>query len=165
MLLLSNHFSWWDGFILFHLNKLLFNKQFHILVNTENYRKVGFLKYLGAFAPQHKGKDILSTIEYAANLLSKPENLVVIFPQGKLQSNHQKEIAFEQGVLRIMEKCPQETQIIFAAHFADYFAMRKPSLYSYLKIDNQHYEELTELNAAYNKHYEQSLVKQTQITK
>jgi len=50
VLLLSNHFSWWDGFLLFQLNRLFLHKKFHILVTEENYRSHGFLKYLGAFS-------------------------------------------------------------------------------------------------------------------
>ncbi|WP_443945928.1 lysophospholipid acyltransferase family protein [Pedobacter sp. AW1-32] len=165
LLVLANHFSWWDGFILFQLNKLSFRKHFHILVNTENYQNVGFLKYLGAFAPQSKGKDILKTIEYAAALLSNPNNMVVIFPQGKLKSNHQAEIVFEQGVAKIIEKCAIKPQTLFIANFIDYFSNRKPSIYSYLSTEHSAYLNLRILNAAYNKHYQQSLVTQNQLIK
>jgi 1-acyl-sn-glycerol-3-phosphate acyltransferase len=75
ILLLSNHFSWWDGFLMFQLNKVVFKKEFHVLVSDEDYRKQWFLKYLGAFAADTKGKDVVETLIYAGQLLDQPQNL------------------------------------------------------------------------------------------
>ena len=165
ILLLANHFSWWDGFFIFYINKKLFKKQFHVLVNSDNYKKVGFLKYLGAFAPEKKGKDIFDTLNYAGELLDNPNNLVLVFPQGKLHSNHAKSIVFEKGVMQMINASQKKINIIFAATFVDYFAKRKPSANTYLQSwENEEYVSLQLLKSAYNKHYDQSLVKQTQIT-
>ena len=165
ILLLSNHFSWWDGFFIFYINKTLFKKNFHVLVNEENYKKVTFLKYLGAFAPAHKGKDIVDTLNYAGSLLDDPSNLVLVFPQGKLYSNHVKSITFEKGVMQIIKASKQEISIIFSTTLIDYFAKRKPTANTYLqKWETEEYMSLQLLKSAYNKHYEQSVSKQTQIT-
>ena len=43
ILLIANHFSWWDGFLLFQLNRIYFKKKFHVMVTEENYNKVKFL--------------------------------------------------------------------------------------------------------------------------
>ncbi len=164
VLVLANHFSWWDGFFLFYINKRVFKKQFHVLVNAENYNKVGFLKYLGAFAAENRGKDVLATLDYAGKLLDDPENLVLVFPQGKLYSNHLKGINFEKGVMQMINASQKKINIIFATTFIDYFAKRKPSAYTYLQHwENEEYVSLQLLKSAYNKHYDQSLVKQNQI--
>lgn len=165
ILILSNHFSWWDGFFIFYLNKKVFKKQFHVLVNADNYKKVGFLKYLGAFAPETRGKDVLATLDYAGKLLDDPQNLVLIFPQGKLHSNHEKTIKFEKGVMQVINASKKKLNVVFAATFIDYFSKRKPSAYTYLQNwTNEEYVSLQLLKSEYNKHYDQSLVKQTQIT-
>jgi hypothetical protein len=165
ILLLSNHFSWWDGFFIFYINKLYFKKQFHVLVSGENYNKVGFLKYLGAFAPATKGKDIIETLKYAGDLLNDPNNLVLVFPQGKLQSNHIKNIAFEKGIMQIINSSQKQMEVVFSASFIDYFSKRKPSVYTYLqKWDTEEYISLQLLKSSYNKHYEQSILKQSKIT-
>ena len=164
ILVLANHFSWWDGFFLFYINKKVFKKQFHVLVNAENYTKVGFLKYLGAFAAENKGKDVLETLNYAGKLLDNPANLVLVFPQGKLYSNHLKNISFEKGVMQMINASQKKNNIIFAATFIDYFSKRKPSAYTYLQHwENEEYVSLQLLKSAYNKHYDQSIVKQTQL--
>ena len=164
VLLIANHFSWWDGFLLFQLNKRLFKKKFHILVNTENYRRIKFLRHLGAFAPEHHGKDLIETLNYAGRLLDDPQNLVVIFPQGKLYSNHLKEIGFERGVEYIIKGSRRAVDVIFSATFIDYFSKKKPVVYTYLKhFENEAKIDMLALKNSYNKHYEESLVKQTQL--
>jgi len=165
ILILANHFSWWDGFFIFYINKKLFRKQFHVLVNAENYSKVGFLKYLGAFAAKNSGRDVLEMLNYAAKLLEDQNNLVLVFPQGKLYSNHLKNITFEKGVMQIIKSCHKRFNIIFAATFVDYFSKRKPSAKTYLQHwESEEYMSLQLLKSAYNKHYDQSVVKQTQLT-
>ncbi|WP_231459192.1 MULTISPECIES: 1-acyl-sn-glycerol-3-phosphate acyltransferase [unclassified Pedobacter] len=164
ILIIANHFSWWDGFFIFYLNKIVFKKEFHVLVNAENYHKVSFLKYLGAFATSSGGKDVLNTLSYAGELLSNPNNLVLVFPQGKLHSNHAQEINFEKGVMQMINSSNKKINIIFAATFIDYFSSRKPSVFMYLhNWDTEEYISLQLLKSAYNKHYNTSLVKQTQI--
>jgi len=165
VLVLANHFSWWDGFFLFYINKKIFKKQFHILVNADNYNKVGFLKYLGAFAAENKGKDVLETLNFAGKLLNDPKNLVLLFPQGKLHSNHLRSIEFEKGVMQMINASQKKLNIIFAATFIDFFAKRKPSAYTYLQSwENEEYVSLQLLKSAYNKHYDNSAIKQTQIS-
>lgn len=165
ILILANHFSWWDGFFIFYINKRVFRKNFHVLVNAENYNNVGFLKYLGAFAAESKGKDVLETLNYAGKLLDDRNNLVLLFPQGKLYSNHLKSITFEKGVMQMINASQKKINIIFAATFIDYFAKRKPSATTYLQNwETEEYVSLQLLKSAYNKHYDQSVMKQTQIT-
>ncbi len=58
---------------------------------------------------------MLESLEYAAELLNDPKNLVLIFPQGKLYSNFVNNIHFEKGgVAKIIEKAEGKFQLIFA---------------------------------------------------
>ena len=163
ILLLANHFSWWDGFFMYYINKKQFKRNFHVLVSEHNYKKVRFLKYLGAFAAKKGGRDVLETLDFAATLLENPNNLVLFFPQGKLESNHLKSINFEKGVSRIVRNAKGNIQIVFAATFIDYFEDRKPTAISYLSIHKPVvYESLQVLKNAYNQHYRSALLKQTE---
>jgi len=165
ILILANHFSWWDGFFIFYINKRVFKRQFHVLINAENYKKVGFLKYLGAFAAENKSRDVLETLNYAGQLLNDPKNLVLVFPQGKLHSNHSRSIDFKKGVMQMINSSHKKIAIVFAATFVDYFGKRKPTVRTYLQTwETEEYVSLQLLKSAYNKHYDQSVVKQTEIT-
>ena len=157
ILLLSNHFSWWDGFLMFQLNKLYFKKAFHVMVSEENYNKVRFLKHLGAFPVKQGGRQMLESLEYAGKLLDDKNNLVLVFPQGRLHSNHVDSIAFEKGLINLINSSKKDFQYVFSAIFVDYFQKRKPSVRCYLQTwQGEEFVSLQLIKSAYNKHYETS---------
>lgn len=165
VLLLANHFSWWDGFFIFQINRLYFKKRFHVMISEENYNKVWFLKYLGSFSVKKNSRSIIQTLEYAGRLLDNPENLVLIFPQGKLYSGHTDEIQFEKGLMNLINQSSKKFQYIFAASFVDYFGYRKPSVTCYLKNwESAEFTSLQLIKSTYNKHYETSRQHQTAVT-
>lgn len=154
VLLLANHFSWWDGFLMFQLNKLLFKKQFHVLVSYEEYKKHWYLRYLGSFAAENSKKDVLETLIYAGKLLDDPDNLVLIFPQGRSYPGQASSVNFEKGVMQVINSSRKNFQIIFAASLADYFGGRKPTVNTYLeRWEAEEYVSLQLLKSEYNKHY------------
>ena len=73
ILLLANHFSWWDGFVLFQINRLYFRKKFHVMITEENYQKVWFLKYLGSFSVKKNSRFF--------QILKRGHDLFIIFVQ------------------------------------------------------------------------------------
>jgi len=165
ILLLSNHFSWWDGFLIFHLNKIYFKKKFHVMVLEDTVKKVGFLKYMGAFSIQKNAKSLIESLEYAGQLLNDPENLVLIFPQGQLHSLHSKTVSFEKGISRIVNASQKTFEYVFAVILTDYFGKRKPNLKIALKSwESPEFASLQVIKSAYNKHYEASLNQQSEIT-
>ncbi|RVT98263.1 glycerol acyltransferase [Mucilaginibacter limnophilus] len=164
VLLLANHFSWWDGFVLYYLNQKIFKKRFHIMILEETVRKVFFFKYLGAFSISKNSRDMLASLNYAADLLKNPDNLVLIFPQGKLYSNFVDEVYFEKGIQRVIEKAGKNTQVVFAATFIENFGHKKPGINVYLQNNNSNFATLDELSAAYAQHYSEAKQQQTQIS-
>jgi len=165
VLLLANHFSWWDGFVIFQINRLYFRKNFHVMITEENYRKVWFLKYLGSFSVKKNSRSVIETLEYAGHLLDDPRNLVLLFPQGKLFSGHVEEIHFQKGLMNLVNSSSKKFQYIFAACFTDYFEHRKPVLTCYLQEwEGAEFTSLQLIKSTYNKHYETSRQKQTAIT-
>ncbi len=135
------------------------------MVLEETAKKVSFLKYLGAFGIQKNAKSLVESLTYAGELLDNPDNLLLIFPQGKLHSLHSKSIDFEKGVSRIIDASKKNFNYVFAAIITDYFDQRKPNL----KIALQNWEApefvgLQLLKSAYNKHYEATLTQQSEIT-
>lgn len=164
ILLLANHFSWWDGFFIFHLNKIYFKKNFHVMVLQDTAEKVKFLKYLGAFSIQKNAKSLVQSLEYAGQLLNDPKNLVLIFPQGELHSSHVSSVIFEKGVSRIISASKKQFQYVFASILIDYFDQRKPNVQVYLQNwEAQEYASLQVIKSAYNKHHDQSLKVQTEV--
>lgn len=165
ILLLANHCSWWDGFLLFYLNKLYFKKHFHVMIVEETAQKLWFMKYLGAFSINKKSRTIISSLKYAGELLNNPDNLVLIFPQGKLFSSHSREIIFEKGVSHIIQNSTKQFQYIFAVILFDYFQNRKPSVAVHLKKwESQEYTSLQVIKSEFNKHFDEAKQLQSKQT-
>jgi 1-acyl-sn-glycerol-3-phosphate acyltransferase len=165
VLLIANHFSSWDGLVLYDVNRTLFKKKFHVMLLEGTAKKIPILKYAGAFSVNKETKDIISSLNFAAGLLADPGNLVLMFPQGKLYSNLVNEVRFEKGILKIMEKAGGNFQLIFAATFIENFQHKKPTATVYLKaVNDNNFADIDALQQAYQQHYTGARLQQTQIT-
>ena len=133
MLVIANHFSWWDGYAARTVNRNVFRRRFHVMMREDELRKRPFLTRLGAFSIRRQSKSALHTINYAATLLTDPENMVLLYPQGKFQSQHRFPLTFEKGWFRIPEKAQVPIRIVFMASLVDFFEKKRPSLTVYLQ--------------------------------
>ncbi|TVR42377.1 MAG: glycerol acyltransferase [Bacteroidia bacterium] len=133
VLLIANHFSWWDGFIARWVNNKVFHRLFHVMMLEEELGKRPFLRRLGAFSIRRNSRSAVESLSYGTKILSNPNHILLLFPQGKFQSSHHHPLQFEKGWMRIVDKAPPNTQIVYMACLSDYFAYRKPALTVYLK--------------------------------
>lgn len=165
VLVLANHFSFWDGLIMHCINDSVFKKHFYVMVNEATTYKLNYLRYGGAFSINKNSRKILESLDYAAQLLSQPGNLVLLFPQGKLFSNFVNDVRFEKGVLRIIKRAAGKYQLVFAATFIQFYKHRKQSINVYLKNETGSYADksLAELKEAYQQHYDAAKKLQTEI--
>ncbi|MDB4921001.1 1-acyl-sn-glycerol-3-phosphate acyltransferase [Mucilaginibacter sp.] len=165
ILLLANHFSFWDGLILHCINDKLFKKNFYVMINEATAYKINYLQYGGAFSINKNSRGILESLEYAANLLNDPQNLVLLFPQGKLFSNFVEDVHFEKGILRVIKQATGKFQLIFASTFIQFYKHRKQSINVYLKSETESYADksIHELKDAYQQHYNAAKKLQTEI--
>src|SRR6202012_5460253 len=97
VLLIANHFSFWDGLILYRILMHFSKKHFHVMLLEETAKREPMLKYAGAFSVNKGSRDVIQALDYAAELLNDPGNLVLIYPQGKLYSNFIDQVVFEKG--------------------------------------------------------------------
>lgn len=178
--LLGNHISWWDGFWSLRLNHKFLGKRFHVMMLEAELKKRRFLSHVGAFSIDPKKRTVLESLGYAAALLEKPENLVVIYPQGKIHAMSDHRIRFEKGIERVLEKCGEEVQVVFSVVLVDYFEHAKPTVWYYLEewegmtIDEQGLsraesrelsnKEVERIEEAYNRFYRSCLAEHRQRT-
>ena len=133
ILMIGNHFSWWDGFIACYINEAVFRKKFHIMMLEEQLRPRMFLNRAGAYSIRRGSRDALETLKYTAGLLHDPGNLVVLYPQGELESIYGFPVKFEKGIEAIALKSATVYHLVFYSALLDYFSHRKPLLNIYLK--------------------------------
>ncbi len=75
-------------FIAQRVNNLVFKRKMHVMMLEEELHKRSFLRKLGAFSIRKNSLSALHSLKYATKILSKPKNLLLLFPQGSFQSAH-----------------------------------------------------------------------------
>jgi 1-acyl-sn-glycerol-3-phosphate acyltransferase len=158
LLVIANHMSWWDGFWIMLLNRKIMKRKFHVMMLEEQLRRYSFLRMLGAFSIRKRSKTAIDTLQYAANLLKSPGNMVLIFPQGEIQSQHKYPFRFQNGWGRIFANLDQPIQILMIVNIVDYFSQRKPTLKQYLlTLEKSTGFFCPDLQDEYNRFFEDSL--------
>lgn len=131
LLLIANHFSWWDGFIQIWLNNKIFKRKFHVIMLEQQLREFMILNKGGAFSIKKNSRSIVESLDYTAGLLKQKENMLLIFPQGEIQTLYTHDFVFEKGVEYILKKLNGEVQVVFNVNLVDYFSYKKPALNIY----------------------------------
>jgi 1-acyl-sn-glycerol-3-phosphate acyltransferase len=163
VLLLSNHTSWWDGFWAMYLNMKVFQRKFHFMMLEEELRRLWFFNHTGGFSIRKRSKSVIETLNYTEELLRDNNNLVLVFPHGKIHSMHQQNFQFERGIERAIRNLTGKIQIIFMASLVDYHSKPKPSLYIYIDDTGDGDFTIGNLEDRYNAFYRQSVEKQKQL--
>ena len=133
VMLIGNHFSWWDGFIANFLNIRVFRRKFHVMMLEDQLDSRMFLNKAGAYSIKRGSRSVIESMQYTVDLLSNAENLVVLYPQGVFESQYRRPVRFEKGVDTIAARVTNEVHLVFYAALLDYFSSRKPSLSVYLR--------------------------------
>lgn len=132
VLLLGNHFSWWDGFLTAYLVHFIFKKKIFTMIQEDQLQQRKWLTWLGSFSINRTSRDMFVSMQYAANQLDQPENSVIVFPQGSLESNHAQEIKLERGISYLIKSIKGDCQLIYVSVLIDYFESFKPTAYFHL---------------------------------
>lgn len=160
VLLIGNHFSWWDGFIAYRINDLFLHKKFHIMMLEEQLETRLFLNKAGAFSIKRGSRTVVDTLKYTSGLLHDSGNMVVVYPQGIITSIHRHPVKFERGTERIIAGASDRLMILFYAALPDWFSEKKPGLYVRILEYSSRDRSATDLEEAYNIFLEECIVKQ-----
>lgn len=165
VLLLGNHFSWWDGFLTAYLGHFIFKKKLFTMMQEDHLQKRMWLRRLGSFSISRTSRDMLRSMQYAALQLDQPENLVTVFPQGSLESNHSTEIRVEKGISYLIKNIKGNCQIVYCAVLIDYFESFKPTAYFHLlDCGTNHNFNLEKLTQQINEFQQKALTDQINVS-
>jgi 1-acyl-sn-glycerol-3-phosphate acyltransferase len=153
VLLLSNHVSWWDGIWVMYLNIKYFNRKFHFMMLEDQIKKFRITNQVGGYSVKKGSRSIIETLRYTNEILSDKGNLVLIFPQGDIQSVYNGIIRFEKGVEKILRDNSGKIQVFLIANLVDYFSKEKPTLFIYFKELTTSETSLDEIEKEYNTFY------------
>jgi 1-acyl-sn-glycerol-3-phosphate acyltransferase len=154
LLIIANHFSWWDGFFISSLNKKKFKKKLHIMMEEKQLVENILLNKGGVYSLKKNSKDVIKSLKYTVGLLKQNENMVALFPQGKFESIYQHPLHFEKGLDWILRKTPNEIQMVFVANQVEYFESVKPNLFSYFEEYSHEGKTIADIEKDYNRFFE-----------
>lgn len=157
VLLVTNHFSWWDGFWAMYLNIRLFKRKFYFMMLEEQLNKNKFFNKTGGYSVRKGSKSVINTLNYTARLLEDRNNLVLLFPQGRFYSLYENETRFEKGIEYILKKTKGKVQIVFNVNLIEYFAEQKPGLLICISEYSGTDFSASVLEAEYNRFYRECI--------
>jgi len=160
LLILGNHFSWYDGFFMNYYNNEILKKKFHVMMLEEQLQKRMFLNKTGAFSINPGTRDIIESLSYSAQILTDPRNMLLMYPTGEIQSSYKSSFRFMKGLDRILSG--NNAEIRFYACMTDYFSERKPSAWIYFHVANSKHRSSHELEKEYNDFYHSCIFRQNE---
>lgn len=132
ILVVSNHFSFWDGFIHMLFVHKIFKKNIFIMMLEEQLKKHPFLRYGGCFSVHRGKRDVAESLRYSCEILENPANALLIFPQGEVESLYTNDFSFMKGAGYIMDHSAA-CQVWMNVNLINYYSLKKPVLNIYLK--------------------------------
>lgn len=162
ILLIANHVGWWDGFWAMHLRNKVFGRKFHFMMREDQLLRYRFFNRTGGFSVNKGSREVLRTLAYTSKLLDDKGNMVLIYPQGRLQSLYRSEFEFQKGIERLIAEREGRLHIVLSVNMIDYLADKKPTVTMYIRDFGG---ELTRegLERVYNEFYAHCIKRQTDI--
>ncbi len=144
VLLLCNHQSWWDGILIFILHQKFWKKPFYVMMLLSELTKRKFLTYLGAYSIQKNNRSVLESLNYTLKLLENP-NHVLVFPQGRLESQHVAHLTFPKGIQYLVNRLPAHAEIwALSVHYSFSLHVRAHCTIYLQPITSRHPEAVDE---------------------
>ncbi|TAF45902.1 MAG: glycerol acyltransferase [Sphingobacteriales bacterium] len=170
-LLMCNHFSFWDGFWACYLclngiHEGTNMKGFYVMILEKQLQKNMFLRYLGCFSVAPGRASVSESLAYAAQILNTPGNVLLMYPQGNLESQYVRHIVVKEGIIEIIKRIKGDCQLLWSSNFIEYFESFKPSVYfNVLDCGAAKNFEMNTFTTAINKHHTAAMQHRFRFTK
>lgn len=127
LIVAPNHFSWWDGFFVYYSLRKLSKKKTYIMMLEEQLKRFWFFQKIGCFSvnPNNMQSGIV-TMKYTLELLNNPDNCVVIFPQGEIESFDKNPLGYNKGIEFLAENSNRDFEILPVANKIYYTNQKLP---------------------------------------
>ena len=130
LIVTPNHFSWWDGFFVYWLNKKLLKKKLFILMLEEQLMRYWFFKYLGCYSIELNDKrKTFASLKYTLDLVSNSDNVITIYPQGEIHPYDHRPIVIKDGINFLSQKARATFSILPIAFKIHYSNEKLPTIY------------------------------------
>lgn len=129
LIIAPNHFSWWDGFISDYLSRKLVKRKIHVMMLEDQLKRYWFFQKVGAYSINPANPvSMARTLKYSREIVTSPDNLVVLFPQGEIQSMNNKSVSIKEGLKLLLEGDIPDIYILPLAVKFEYGRNKNPDI-------------------------------------
>lgn len=154
LLVIGNHSTWWDGFLVWELNRRVLNRNFYAMMLEEQLKRFWFFQKVGCFSIDPGSRSVVKSLAFGAKLLENPKNMLLFYPQGKFSSLYNENFEFNKGVDFILKRCSESSILLFYALFIDFSANELPYADIYFKsIEINKDDTFTTIETKYKEFY------------
>jgi len=133
LILVPNHSTWWDGFFVYLLNVMIFNRPLYLMMTDRQLQAFPFFAKVGAYSiPEQWSKEMVKSLQYTLDILSdqtKSAPLICIFPQGKLVPWSKRPLEYKKGLEWILKRYPGEVSVLPLAIKATFGEEQHPEVF------------------------------------
>lgn len=131
LLVTPNHFSWWDGFFVYWLLNKYVDRKIHVMMLEEQLKKYWFFNHVGCYSINLQDvKSSISSLRYTLDILSDERNVVVIYPQGEIESYEKRPLELKGGISFLSQNAKNNFTVLPVAFKIHYSNQRLPLVYS-----------------------------------
>jgi 1-acyl-sn-glycerol-3-phosphate acyltransferase len=97
----ANHVSWWDGFLLIELQRILRPRApFHTIMLESELGQRPFLRHIGAIGidPESPSTVLAAIRELSRRVEERPDSVIFFFPQGRIWPSYRRPLGFRRGI-------------------------------------------------------------------
>jgi 1-acyl-sn-glycerol-3-phosphate acyltransferase len=119
LLLVANHVSWWDGFLLREVHRALRpDSPLHPVMLASELSRRWVLRALGGVGIDARNPGTIATAirTLREQILRHPETVVIFFPQGRIWPSHRRPLGFQRGVELFARRLAPATILPVAIH-------------------------------------------------
>lgn len=103
LLLTPNHSTWWDGFLVYLLNREVLHRRLYLMMLEEQLARYRFFSRVGAFGIRPGlPREAVAALAYSARVLASPAHALCIFPQGVLRPWAARPLNLQRGLERVL---------------------------------------------------------------
>ena len=135
LILVANHVSWWDGFLLRRIQRYLRpHAPMHTVMLERELSKWPILRLLGGIGidPDHPTSVVQSIRVLEERLERRRDSVVLYFPQGMIWPSQKRPLAFHRGIELFAEKLPPADILPIAIHLEP---MNTPAPHAFIAAD------------------------------
>lgn len=129
LIITPNHFTWWDGFFILKICRYYIEKRFHLMMLEEQLSRYPYFRRLGAYSidPGDTGS-VRETLRYSVALLQHPDNLVVFYPQGKIESYDKRPVVLQKGIHSLIKRTGPASSLLITGFKINYYNEKHPEI-------------------------------------